>query len=297
MLANKGKQAAKTDNTDEHLDHHQPRVPTTASQARAKRLPKLPHGISGDSSLELGSLSSENDTQVIMSGPIPIPAPPTSAGGPSGRANLILVSPTGLSPPTPKKLHANNETHQTTRTPQSLYSAVTNSDPNLRSLAAKEAAKQARLKLPQGIPAHAQLAPPATRKHILRYLMSNGQPPTPNERQTSPVRRRVQRPLPGLPGLRHQQQQQQPDESLYYRGLQARVMQAHRPHAHPQAQLQAHLQAHMQIHPLAHLQAHQQQQANHLQQQQQQQHNLTSAYVHQLLKKTVGRLRIAKNKI
>lgn len=241
LLTNKDKVPSRNDlGADEQQQQKQ--VPK-ASQARGKRPPKLPHGMS-ESKLDQDSLSSENEpsSPVIMSDPIPIPAPPTSAGGPSGKANLILVSPTGLSPPTPKKLHSSElqaNKKQRNAYASGMFQSETAGKPNSDSKRDRSPPKETKqaLKLPMGIPSHAQLAPPATRKHILRYLMSTGQPTSaPKQRlqvlpsqppppPPPPMRRRVQRPLPGLPKLRQQQQQQKPDESLYYRGLQARAMQ------------------------------------------------------------------------
>lgn len=189
----------------------------------------------------------------LVSDPIPIPAPPTSEGGPSGRANLILVSPTGLSPPLAKK-----ELRQA----------------NGGQFGASELTSEAQAKssktLPAGIPQHAQLAPPATQRHILRYLMSAvahsndniplnsalakpkgqarparrqqpvGAVPLPgfHRNNAAIANRRPQRPLPVLPDQRHlsevDKNQQLTDlrenrsnESLYHSGLMARVPKYH----------------------------------------------------------------------
>lgn len=131
-----------------------------------------------------------------------------------------------------------------------------------------EASKLAKT-LPTGIPPHAQLAPPATQRHILRYLMSavaRGGPQqikasqqqktrVANKKQLASAQplssfksaqnSRLHRPLPVLPGQRplgvSQQQHKNllncSDESLYYSGLQARVP---KQHFHQQEQYQQH---------------------------------------------------------
>lgn len=223
------------------------------SNPRGKRPPKLPHGL-GSHGDNLEEINSQTDA-VIMSKPIPIPAPPTSAGGPSGKANLILVSPTGLSPPTVKRnsknLSVNPMTNQDRCPLPENFDTIKHIDEQGRCkvlLDNSENLPKRPPRLPTGIPAHAQLAPPATRRHILRYLMSTTRA---NERNLDednhliskqstalppvPPGRRVQRPLPVLPC--HQRQRQlsnltrsniqsrirSSEESLYYSGLQARV--------------------------------------------------------------------------
>lgn len=179
-----------------------------AATPRGRRPPKLPH--------RLGSPA------VKMSEPIPIPAPPTSAGADAtGTANLILVSPTGLSPPSHKRKNA--------ICPNSRWLSTSASDcPGSQVLKQLEESiqKQSRQHLPAGIPAHAQLAPPATQRHILKYLMSasnrcdqvGASPMVP----APPMR--YQRPLPIVPVQQgHNMVRQCQEENLYYCGLQARV--------------------------------------------------------------------------
>lgn len=209
---------------------------------RGKRPPKLPHRVA-------------EGTNNQMSEPIPIPAPPTSSiGGPSGKANLILVSPTGLSPPLPKRkgvqkgglVKSSSQINLTCDEHSTLpeFSMIKHIDENGRcSVLNLDQYRQANKgKLPAGIPAHAQLAPPATQRHILRYLMSatrgkfasnsnhfsnkDGNSKI-NEQlkfiPPSPVR--YQRPLPILPNqkISVQYNGDRPEENLYYCGLQARV--------------------------------------------------------------------------
>lgn len=138
----------------------------------------------------------------IISQPFPIPAPPTSPGsGPSGKANLILVAPTGLSPPIPKRKTTSNHDRDVTSSSTTCYKTPTTNDstnhqiiPRFSSIKhidenghenvimeqdvnesqliqAQQLASRAN-RLPVGIPAHAKLAPPETQKHIIRYLMS-----------------------------------------------------------------------------------------------------------------------------
>lgn len=193
-----------------------------AKTPRGKRPPKLPHRL--------------DSPTAKMSEPIPIPAPPTSAGADaSGTANLILVSPTGLSPPLPKR--------KNTPTKKPLWT-----DPNVlkpdettsvgQSIV-EESQQVTRPYLPAGIPAHAQLAPPATQRHILKYLMSSSattssprdisDAPAPNRGYASHIPAppmRYQRPLPILPvqsGRYARQPQSCQEENLYYCGMQARV--------------------------------------------------------------------------
>lgn len=222
-------------------------------QCRGKRPPKLPHRI----------VETNNNSGVSkMSDPIPIPAPPTSSvGGPSGKANLILVSPTGLSPPLPKRkgpsqkgvARSSSQIELTSDESHSIlpeFSIIKHIDENGRcSVLNLEQQKQrqnkimGKGKLPAGIPAHAQLAPPATQRHILRYLMSatrgkfafssddyneaNNRRNVDNNNKSIPISSvKYQRPLPILPnqkvGARYNHDQQ-PEENLYYCGLQARV--------------------------------------------------------------------------
>lgn len=221
---------------------------------RGKRPPKLLHGIAQP--------SVNCSPAPIMSGPIPIPAPPTSGGGASsGKANLILVSPTGLSPPVSKRINF-FERGAKTATSIPEFSTIKHIDENgqCKVLLDKKRAPT----MPAGIPAHAQLAPPATQKHILRYLMSatelkNGlqrskprvmaPPPAP------PSSARFQRPLPVLPFQRSvdpvcpfvAQPQTRIDESLYYCGLQARV-----PSRRPAILLHSHAKSAMSLDNLHH---------------------------------------------
>lgn len=215
---------------------------------RGKRPPKLPHRV-------VEVYNSSGATKV--SDPIPIPAPPTSSvGKPSGKANLILVSPTGLSPSLPKRKGPHEGAARSSSqidltgdehpmVPE--FSTIKHIDENGRcSVLNLDQRRQNKIdpskgELPAGIPAHAQLAPPATQRHILRYLMSatrgkfssdsnykkeNGRKVDTNHKfmPASPVK--YQRPLPILPnqkiGSRYNQDQQ-PEENLYYCGLQARV--------------------------------------------------------------------------
>lgn len=231
------------------------------SQPRGKRPPKLPHRI--------GALASGRPK---MSKPVPIPAPPTSSGaGPSGLANLILVSPTGLSPPLPKRMghqpivggpskQVSCPKAQTTaplinsREPNIAtgqvpkFSTIKHIDENghcsvlvgtpdaQQQQQQGQAPKLAQAELPAGIPAHAQLAPPATQRHILRYLMSatrgklaqiNGSQQQQQQHFANghfPIR--YQRPLPIVPSQKmgaRKTRAHQEEESLYYCGLQARV--------------------------------------------------------------------------
>lgn len=225
--------AKNSESAEVHLRAESGSPPT---QSRGKRPPKLPHRLSAPGS------------RPKMTQPVPIPAPPTSAGGgPSGKANLILVSPTGLSPPLPKrKGHqaVGKGLHPAARPQAALdelpeFSTIKHIDENGRcsvlvttdtaNSQRELAPKVAPIKLPAGIPAHAQLAPPATQRHILRYLMSATrgkmaeQPPQQQRFANGPPPIRYQRPLPIVPSQRMGGHQRQEEESLYYCGLQARV--------------------------------------------------------------------------
>lgn len=231
------------------------------ASSRGKRLPKMADSLG----------SAVGDDEAIMSAPIAIPAPPTSAGNPSGKANLILVSPTGLSPPTAKRASSGERAFLSQGElllPREFHTIKHIDEAGRcnvlldRSLN-EQAESVAPAKLPSGIPAHAQLAPPATQRHILRYLMSTATgvdspkprpPPPPARSQESqkfanlspvaPAAASQRRPLPVLPPNRPKRQQRKmfglqraaaklpmrttnepvgTDESLYYSGLQARV--------------------------------------------------------------------------
>lgn len=118
--------------------------------------------------------------------PIPIPPPPTSAQtGPSGKANLILVSPTGLSPPLPKRqLPSQSQVCDPSLsrpwnpyvTPEIVL--IKHMDEYGKCKVIMDGRAQPKScsiapPLPAAIPSHAKLAPPATQKYIMRYLMSN----------------------------------------------------------------------------------------------------------------------------
>lgn len=198
------------------------------STPRGDRLPKTFNDPSSNLGMRNESYAEKADGESlrpIVSRPIPIPAPPTCSGdSPSGKANLILVSPTGLSPPLQRRTNSSckslpeqleelgskqcendeNEVKATVRLPE--FSSIKHIDeygqcsvlignslkehkinisdissrhyqymnqysgPLLDSKQSKNRAQQQ--PLPAGIPPHAQLAPPATQRHILRYLMS-----------------------------------------------------------------------------------------------------------------------------
>lgn len=176
---------------------------------RGARPPKLPHRVSETNRIPASPIQ--------VSKAIPIPAPPTSPNGcPSGKANLILVSPTGLSPPMPKR-----KLQESDKQPIPEFDTIKHIDEKGQC---KILRKNINNKPPSGvIPAHAQLAPPATQKHILRYLMSASrlyQPPLPQQQPQLPLR--IQRPLPILPTDRAATDRQE-EENLYYCGLQARA--------------------------------------------------------------------------
>jgi len=216
---------------DETADHDE--MGDAISPPRGKRPPKLPHRIAPS---KLGVFE-----------PIPIPAPPTSAGGgPSGKANLILVSPTGLSPPLPKRKGGKQAlekqqldwAREEPQVPE--FSTIKHIDERgqckLLLDGSKSQTRGLTRKLPAGIPSHAQLAPPATQRHILRYLMSAtrnklaGMDTSQARIDTSTEPMRYQRPLPILPSQRMANYSRvQQDESLYYCGLQARVSNNRRP--------------------------------------------------------------------
>lgn len=206
--------------------------------ARGERPPKLPHGISSPTAAAAAAAAS------LVSDPIPIPAPPTSAGGlPSGKANLILVSPTGLSPPLPKK-YDRNKTHSTFLggnksnssngglnhdTQSGSTSSSTKSDDSLEA----RDIKPGRV-LPAGIPAHAQLAPPATQRHILRYLMSavtrhsNHHHHNQHKQQLNQQQLRAKGLLGRNSNINNVQQQQQSRSFLPNNGTQAATVLANR---------------------------------------------------------------------
>lgn len=183
------------------------------------------------------------------------------------QANLILVEPTGLSPQLPKRKGqlggsqlALNAIGGDTDAGVPEFSTIKHIDENGKCSVLTPA------RLPNGIPAHAQLAPPDTQRQVLRYLMSarnnfaemtsspKSRPPPPppsvlpaTQQATTPRRpaapTRYQRPLPILPSQKQRPagayQGREPgcDESLYYYGLQARVptqrRQVHVPAAPP----------------------------------------------------------------
>ncbi|KAG9508554.1 hypothetical protein GZH46_02946, partial [Fragariocoptes setiger] len=93
-------------------------------------------------------------------------------------------------------------------------------------------------RLPPGIPAHAQLAPPATQRQVLRYLQGHADVPVivaGNDLMAARAARVtcLQRPLPILPGSAlvtrggpgSKAASNTPEENLYYCGFQARVPQ------------------------------------------------------------------------
>lgn len=222
--------------------------PMTGRQAsRGKRPAKLPHRLNS------GGLPA------VVSAPIEIPVPPSEPAA-ATKANLILVSPTGLSPPksclSPLEFKTIKHIDEHGKC-KILYdrhrqqAAAAAERPQVPQRPARAAAtKQV---MPAGIPAHAQLAPPATQRHILRYLMSVNQGgrlvepkpmpidpiydvgqqmagwQVPPARPARPLGGNRQRPLPILPDQSYrakqqqQQQQRQIDEGLYYSGLQARI--------------------------------------------------------------------------
>lgn len=170
----------------------------------------------------------------------PIPPPPTSPGtGPSGKANLILVSPTGLSPPLPKR---KGKAPQQPGLSQAINAGSQYQVPEFSTI--KHIDENGKCSLlvdnnttgsgpPAGIPRHAKLAPPETQKHILRYLMSATRDRIVDLNRPSkyPAIKMAtgQRPLPIIPSQQQRLQQVvgRPDErSLYYCGLQARVASA-----------------------------------------------------------------------
>lgn len=240
------------------------------STPRGKRLPKsLDDSCSNmdtrDHSCQ--ELVNGNPCRPIVSRPIPIPAPPTCLGdAPSGKANLILVSPTGLSPPMPRRTDLSLEAVGTRQGDdvddrndaqasfrQTEFGLIKHIDESGHcSVLVGDSAAQHKINischhrqymgqcgkppvdvkhaksrmalqqpLPTGIPAHAQLAPPATQRHILRYLMSATQHKLVDmikQRKSGDTRKqshlglarnddiisapvmRYQRPLPILPG-------------------------------------------------------------------------------------------------
>lgn len=195
-----------------------------AKTPRGKRPPKMPH--------RFGSPAGK------MSEPIAIPAPPTSAGADAtGTANLILVSPTGLSPPLPKRKNA------VAKDPSWIDDgSCQHGEPSStqQSRIGEEEVTNL-LHRPAGIPAHAQLAPPATQRHILKYLMSSSSSSAikrdtgkcPQPRIPAPPMR-YQRPLPILPGQNERYGRPMhscQEENLYYCGMQARVLASNRQRA------------------------------------------------------------------
>lgn len=203
----------------------------SAAVARGQRAPKLPMR---------ARAPQPPSGAVCVSEPIPIPAPPTSTGAePSGRANLILVSPTGLSPPTPKRNNNNNnnidaeqreaaavdkasvlmQEHQRNLAVAAAAAAAAaasaaNASASANSAAANSAVGEQkksppppRPKLPEGIPAHAQLAPPATQRYILRYLKAVAKQQKQQQQQQQPAwliaASANQRPLPVVPSCAH----------------------------------------------------------------------------------------------
>lgn len=176
-----------------------------------------------------------------VSDPIKIPPPPSSSQtGPSGSANLILVSPTGLSPPLVKRKGFNRGQDGIGRTGISKlasayqmpeFDTIKHIDENGKCSLLKVQRDNTRVpKLPVGIPPHAKLAPPATQKHIIRYLISankgnynnlSNQYNISDMSLNNNSNQQMKRPLPIVPTQKRQQQVH--DETLYYRGLQVRV--------------------------------------------------------------------------
>lgn len=209
---------------------------TDRKAPRGMRPAKLPHDLSASGG------------ESFISAPIKIPALPNE---PAAKANLILVSPTGLSPPT--RTEAPLAMKETMNMPIDFKTIKHIDDQgqcNILYERPQTAQGSAKLKQPPpGIPAHAQLAPPATQRHILRYLMSVNhsgrlvEPKIPSTPGGNPVKvtgeiydvgrlwpatrasiSNNQRPLPILPNQNRVKQAQRPtNESLYYSGLQARV--------------------------------------------------------------------------
>lgn len=204
------------------------------NKSRGKRPPKIPHGIAPGAGIQ--------QSGPVVSDPIEIPAPPTGAGAPAtGKANLILVSPTGLSPPMSKRKSCDGSNSRLILSPvgEGVACGKHAGDENGQCqvwLDDHESSRgQQQHKLPAGIPAHAQLAPPSTRKHILRYLLSSSSSDAEKPNRSllmPPPPPRRQRPLPVLPVQRPMRFNCNPgyladlnrsDESLYYCGRQARV--------------------------------------------------------------------------
>lgn len=220
--------------------------------SRGKRPAKLPHRLGHSPARMAGG---------FISAPIEIPAPPNE---PTGTANLILISPTGMSPPTVRGDTNAGEAlgYQVvidTESASVRHMARNHGIPT-HDDAVKLPLRRQRThteQIPVGIPAHAQLAPPATQRHILRYLMSvsDGRLKEPkisclmeqySHREdgtcNAPIKRQVParplrkagsnlgRPLPFLPvqdpSVRTQkleQMKQQINEGLYYSGYRART--------------------------------------------------------------------------
>lgn len=157
-----------------------------------------------------------------LSKPVPMSATPTTQSG--KEANLILVSPTGLSPPLPKRKGPKNHQGQTDPYEYPEFTTIKHIDENGTCNLLLDA--NARIdKLPAGIPSHAKLAPPATQRHIMRFLMSSrnklSEVEKPYGSPSSMSANQAGRPLPIVPSNSGHPRVQ--DETLYYRGLQARV--------------------------------------------------------------------------